>query len=337
MLAEHGDKAVTVVFSGLPSNSDPAKGVTTRDVSEALTKRTKELAPSATSWMSLSIDNQSALVLAPVDDVRALARSIDFGKTTVKGTRIDVLVSPEYIASVPRLPAELKVAAPSPGHRDPEPVVPPDADPVTRSLIQLKSSDIGKKKEAIQRLGRATPSDRLEEVALALVPLLDHDDGFLVHDVVKTLAVWRSPTAVPALIARTSDNRFFVRKEAIKTLGKYKDARASEPIAMRLKEDGFEAEDALKEMGAIAEPALILRLKNPDSQVRRRACTILKEIGGKETLQAMQSLPADSDFGVRVAAQDAMKSIIARVGPLPKASRTGKAAAAPPARKRTTP
>ena len=332
MLAEYGDKAVTVVFSGLPSNSDPAKGVTTRDVSEAVNKRVKELAPGATSWMSLSIDNQSALVLAPVDDVRALARSIDFGKASVNGSRIDVLVSPEYTASVPRLPAEPKVPEPNLGHNAAEPEVPPDADPVKRSLIQLKSSDIGKKKEAIQRLGRMTPDDRLEEVVGALKPLLDHDDGFLVHDVVETLAVWRSPAAVPALIQRTSDNRFFVRKAAIKTLGKYKDVRASEPIADRLKEDGFEAEEALKTMGSIAEPTLIDRLKGPDADVRRKVCNILKEIGGKETLKAMQSIPPDPDFGVRVAAQDAMKQIIARVGPVPAPARSSKASSVSPRR-----
>ena len=71
MLAEHGAKAITVVFFGLPTNGDPARGVTTRDVSEALNERLKRLAPSATSWLSMSIDSQSALVLAPVDDARS--------------------------------------------------------------------------------------------------------------------------------------------------------------------------------------------------------------------------------------------------------------------------
>ena len=39
----------------------------------------------------------------------------------------------------------------------------------------------------------------------------------------------------------------------------------------------------------------------------------------------MQSLPADSEFSVRVAAQDAMRNIAARVGPLPASEREGKA------------
>jgi hypothetical protein len=337
MLAEHGDKAVTVVFVGVPANSDPARGVTTRDVLEAVRRRVRELTPGANNSMTLNIDSKAAMVLAPVNDVRSLAAGIDFGKVTVSGTRIDVQISAEYIASVPRLPAESSRAGPNPGGPNGEPEIPADADPVTRSLLQLESDDIGRKKEAINRLGRIRPNERLEEVVGLLIPLLDHDDGFLVNDVVQTLAVWRSPAAVPKLIERTSDNRFFVRKQAIKALGKYKDPRAAEPIADRLHEDGFEAEEALKEMGSIAEPALIARLQNPDSGTRRRACTILKDIGGLETLKAMRSIPADPDFGVRVAAQAAMKAIIARVGPLPAAPRSGDAGSSPRAGRRKTP
>jgi hypothetical protein len=333
MLAQHGDRAVTVVFSGVPSNSDPAKGVTTRDVTEALNKRLRELSPGATSWMSLNIDNKSATVLAPVNDVRSLANSIDFGTVMVRGSRIDVELSPGYIAAVPRLPAELSRPQPNPGRRQEDAEIPANADPITKSLLQLKSDDIGRKKEAIERLGRMRPNDRLQEVVSALLPLLGHDDGFLVNDVVETLGVWRSPEAVPKLIERTSDNRFFVRKHAIKVLGKYKDVRAALPVAARLKEDGFEAEEALKEMGSIAEPALIAQLKSADSETRRRACNILKDVGGLETLKAMRSIPPDPDFGVRMAAQDALKQITARVGPQPGTARSG-TPSSPPSRRR---
>lgn len=140
------------------------------------------------------------------------------------------------------------------------------------------------------------------------------------------------PEVVPAIINRTTDNRFGVRHEAIKALGKIKDPRGVEPIVQRLKEDGFQAKDALKEMGAIAEPALIERLTNPDPDIRRNVCDLLKDIGGKDTLKAMQALPADPDFGVRVAAKNAMSNIILRVGPLSPSERKSKGrAGSPPA------
>jgi HEAT repeat protein len=151
------------------------------------------------------------------------------------------------------------------------------------------------------------------------LPLLNDDDGFLVSDVIKTLVIWRSPEVLPPLCERARDNRFFVRKEAIKALGKFKDARAVDAIIPHLKEDGFEAEAALKEIGPMAEPALIQRLRDPEPAVRRRACEILQQIGGMDTLQAMQAVPADQDLGVRMAAKRASEQIVARVGPPPRA------------------
>ena len=194
------------------------------------------------------------------------------------------------------------------------------ADAVTRSLIELKSSEIHKKKQALDRLQRATPDGRVDQVVQAISPLLEDDDQFLVIDAVKSLAVWRSPEAMPALIGRTRDNRHFVRSEAIKALGKYQDLQAAEAIVAVFKEDGFAVEAALKEMGPVAEPAVIPLLRNPDPDLRRKACEVLKYIGGQETLKVMQSLPADPDFGVSVSAKESWKAIVARVGPPPRSS-----------------
>ncbi len=188
------------------------------------------------------------------------------------------------------------------------------ADTVTRSLIELKSSETHKKKQALDRLQRATPDGRVDQVVQAISPLLEDDDQFLVVDAVKSLAVWRSPEAIPALIGRTRDNRHFVRSEAIKALGKYQDLQAAEAIVAVFKEDGFAVEAALKEMGPVAEPAVIPLLRNPDADLRRKGCEVLKYIGGQETLKVMQALPADPDFGVRVSANECQKAIVARVG-----------------------
>jgi predicted Zn finger-like uncharacterized protein len=123
-LAEHGDTAVTIFFFGLPANSDASRGVTAREVSEAVSKRLRELAPSATNSLRQRHNNRTLLVLAPVDDIEALARSIDFGKATVKGRVIDLEISPDFVANVPRLPAESpspKGAAETPSRRNATP------------------------------------------------------------------------------------------------------------------------------------------------------------------------------------------------------------------------
>ena len=78
--------------------------------------------------------------------------------------------------------------------------------------------------------------------------------------------------------------------------------KAAEAIIERLKEDGHVVEDALKSMGSIAEPPLIALLRNPDADLRRKACEILKFVGTSATLKAMAKIPPDSDIGVRMAA-----------------------------------
>jgi predicted Zn finger-like uncharacterized protein len=318
-LAQHGDTAVMIIFTGLPHNSDPTNGVTTRDVTEAVTKRMRVLAPAANNWMLQNIDNRTELLLAPVDDIETLAESIDFGEATVERNRIEVEVSAAYVAKLSRVPASRpptanRRALPRPRT---EPEFPADADEVDKALVELKSHELNKRKDGVRRLLRWLPDERLPQVVAALVPLLEMDDDFFVADVIKALAIWKSPDAVPALIAHTGDHRGFVRHEAIKALAKIKDERGVEPIVARIKEDGHEVEDALKEMGSIAEPALIARLTSLDTDVRRRACVILKSIGGHATLRAMLKLPEDPDSGVRAAANEAITAIIARVGPLP--------------------
>jgi HEAT repeats len=313
--SQYGDRAVMVVLSGLPTNSDPARGVTKRDVEDAIDKRLKALAPGAHQSMSTGSGDARSMCLAPVDDVKRMAESIDFGKASLRGSRIEVVVAKEYVASAPRLAAEPSVAAHPHSPRDAEPQVPANADPITKSLIQLKSPDIGRIKDALNRLTRIRPSDRLKEVHGAILPLLEHDDEDLVKHVVRVLAVWQSPEAMSKLIELVSDHRVFLRWDIIKALGKYDEPKAAEALIERFKEDGHLVEEALKSMGPVAEPPLISLLRNPDSDLRRKACVVLKFVGGAATLKAMAALPADSDIGVRMAAQDTIRFIRLRVGP----------------------
>ncbi len=299
----------------------------TRDVTEAISKRIKELAPETASSRAMTIGDRFMTVVGPVNDIQALAIGIDFGAVTVKGSHIEVKLDAKWAAKVPRLPADPKPGPSAAPSRPAEPEIPPGADLITRSMIELKSADRGKRKQALDRLQRAVPDGRVDQVVGELIPMLEDDDGFFVTDVVKTLAVWRSPEAMTALIGRMRENRHFVRSEAIKALGKYRDPRAAEAIVPLMKEDGFATEDALKAMGEVAEPALIPILHDADPGMRRHACKILAQVGGQKTLVEMQSMPADPDGLVRMAAQDAWKKIVARVGPPPKPVR-GKAASA---------
>jgi hypothetical protein len=328
MQVTFGDKVVLLIVSGIPINGDSDRGVTGRDVMTEIERRAKELAPGVAQTARFQLNERLWLILAPVNDPQSLAVHIDFGAVTVKGTQIEVQLDNRWAQSVPRLPPEPKpganAAPPGALAQAPDPEVPTGADVITRSLIELKSSDKDKRKRALERLQRTAPDGRVDQVVAATAHLLEDDDEWLAKAAIGVLRVWQSPEAMEALIGRMRDNRHFVRSDAIKALGKYRDPRAAEAIVTMIKEDGFAVEDAVKSMGEAAEPAVITLLRSPDSGVRGHACRILAQIGGQKTLIEMQSIPADPDFGVRMAAQDAWKRIVARVGPPPKPVR-GKA------------
>jgi hypothetical protein len=327
----YGNRAVIFVFTGIPTNSDPAQGPTRDGVWEAIKQRIKAIAPPIEAELDFESGGNKALIVAPIDDPKSLASRIRFGKATLLAdTKIRIDISPQFLANASKVGKRPAQATNSqPPSAKPAISIPADADPVTKSLLQLKSSDMGQKKEAVHRLERTAPDKRLHEVVTALLPLLNDDDGFLVNDVIKTLMVWRSPAVLPALIQRTNDNRFFVRKEAIKALGKFPDARAVEAIIPHIREDGFEAEAALKEIGPTAEPALIGKLRDGDPHVRRITCEILGQIGGADTIKAMRAIPLDPDLGVRMAANRAAEAIVARVGPVPRTGGSPKAGTKP--------
>jgi len=102
----YGDRAVSITVLGIPRNSVPEKGVTARDVSDAINKQLRELVPGATEFMSFGIGDRARILMAPVDDKPGLAQRINFGKAVVvKPGLIEITLSSDFIASVPRLPA----------------------------------------------------------------------------------------------------------------------------------------------------------------------------------------------------------------------------------------
>jgi hypothetical protein len=268
-------------------------------------------------------------LLAPVRDPGAFARRVTFGTvTSVRGRDIYVTaapVSPEAVAARrarragrdagrgrdgPDAEGREDLAA-GPG-ASAEPGPPADADAVTRASFGLKSPDLGRRKQAVRALNRPAPEGRGAEVVAALRPLLDDPDKFLVDDVIRALGACEAPEAVPVLIEKLPDRRH--RNEAIKALGARRDPRAIGPMLAYLETSGFQVGDALRRMGPAAEPALLERLGDPDPDVRREVCMILRDVGGPRTLAFMQAARPDPDGLVRLVAQGTLRAIAARVG-----------------------
>lgn len=338
-------RLVILSMRGLPTNDNQGQGPRARDVTGAICDRLRALVLNC-HLMSTMLTGDGRLRIDMMGNTtpEALAAAIDFGTARViREDEVEVEISPRFVASAPRddrigsplaprlpegrltmpshrsnaiptLPAEAMRISPPPLGEGPRLS---GADPVGRSLEELKTGIPHVCRQALARIGRCPPDNRLGEVVRALIPFLFHDDGSLAREAIKALGNWKSPESVPSLIAILQSDRVFERKEAIKALGKIQDSRAIEPMLACLDQDGFEVEEAFKSMGAAAEPALINRLVDPDVSTRRRVCDILGAIGGKATLERMQRMAPDSDGLVRLAAQSAWAKIVARVGAPP--------------------
>jgi HEAT repeat protein len=154
---------------------------------------------------------------------------------------------------------------------------------------------------------------------VAVPPLVNDADHFTRLWAIEALGVWGTKDAVPSLLKAMKDKES--RGDAMKALGRLKDERAAEPIAERLEEffDQHEAAEALKQMGPVAEKAVLARLNHHDLHVRITACDILAVIGTQKSIPPLEKVVAagkDPFAGeahlVAMKAEQAIKSIRSR-------------------------
>ena len=185
-----------------------------------------------------------------------------------------------------------------------------EAETTIEHLLKV-STDRGVIDAAIKSLLKSDSTDSLKALGQFMI---ETRDGFMAKDTLNGLIKKGTPEVLPYLIQyveKTDD--VFGRADAIKALGKMKSVEAAPSIAGRMKDNMFEVPDALRAIGPGAEAAVIPLLKDPDSQKRKLACEVLRDIGGQATLDVMKKLPADPDVFVKQEAANAMKAISARV------------------------
>jgi hypothetical protein len=245
------------------------------------------------SICSTHLGDRMTILLGPVRDPQACANKIDFG--TVR--RVDGRIISVVAHKVEGLP--------------------PNADAVTKAIHDLKSPNFTRRLEAARRLKSMAPNERRAEVARALQDAMAKDTNtFSRQEVVAALAVWGDKDSVPALLNALSDENPFTRKAVMHALVRFKDERACEPLAQRLEDiaDRQEAVAALKAMGPMAEKAVLKQLESPDHWVSWEACKVLRVIGTKESLPALQRAAERGEAFVPDEARGAIRAIQARSG-----------------------
>jgi hypothetical protein len=154
------------------------------------------------------------------------------------------------------------------------------------------------------------PDKEHQAVVIAkLTPLLK--DFFAKEEAAKALGVWGDDATERKFIGSFLSTPRNERRLIFAMLGKRNTVTAARAVAGRLRvaEDAHEAERTLKEMGPVAEPAVRVMLSDPDKKVKSTAIGILKEIGTKESVQALQPLTKHPDAAVSFDAQQAIRAI----------------------------
>ncbi|MGL4551240.1 MAG: trypsin-like peptidase domain-containing protein, partial [Gemmataceae bacterium] len=206
----------------------------------------------------------------------------------------------------------VNVKAPPP----PPPEPPLTGDVLTEALKDVAGADRFKRSQAANRLKRAKPEGRREDVTKVLTGLIaaPGTDSFHRRACVEALGVWGTPDAVPVLLPMLDSTDVFLRGSAITALGALKDTRAAEPLAKKLGElgDRMAASAALKAIGRPAEAAVAGQLANPEWTVRMEAARILKEIGTAASKPALQKASSDSNGLVARLAKEALEAAAKR-------------------------
>jgi hypothetical protein len=237
--------------------------------------------------------------------------------------------APPVVAAGPEQPG----ANPPPVQRPPVQPVPPQPPPappqppkeervaltdaeLNQALEDLKAADGFRRRGALDKLAKAEPKTRRDEVLRALDPVFGDSDGGLRTVVVKVAALWGPKECVTALLKLLKDDWPFVRMAVLEAFGQLKDERTVEAVAECVPKDRGPASAALRAMGSMAEKAVIKLLRHEDWGVQLEACNILKDIGTKESIAPLEEAAAqDKGQLVKNASKAAIQAINVRNGP----------------------
>ncbi len=222
---------------------------------------------------------------------------------------------PEQIEAAP-VPAAPRVT----GRKNrPEPTT--TDEEITRAIEDLNAKSPFERRDAATTLKRMPVDEsRREEVARALGRMLDDRDPFFQEDVSAALIEWATADNIPQLVRLllAKGHHSETNRNCMQALARLKDQRGADAVAQMLFTRDFQAAiAALKEMGPLAEDAVLPLLDNDDAALRREVCGILEDIGTSKSLKDLRRhLSGDRGPGVREAARRAVTAIEERDGPL---------------------
>jgi uncharacterized Tic20 family protein len=214
---------------------------------------------------------------------------------------------------------EVKGFVPPKGMNEPFAILNPPAN-LDDALISLRAGEAARQMIAANWLVRANVDPaRQAEVAKALERLLRDPDKNLELAAMKALVPWATSENVPAIIVVVQNDDFNPQANEMRHLGmdalaRLKDERGVAPVAQRMMSihDRSSASKALQAMGPMAEKEVAKYLEDNDPGTQREACKILKVIGTKASIPALEAASKNRNRMTANSARDALNAVKAR-------------------------
>jgi hypothetical protein len=183
-----------------------------------------------------------------------------------------------------------------------------------KALADLGHKDFFVRQKAADHLVNMQPNEHRPAVAQYLATLAKSPDAPVRREAIRALGLWATPNELPVLLQFLNDEDIGTRNAVLKNIGRFRDERAAAPVVRCFLEfqTRFNATKALKEMGSIAEKEVLTLLNHQDANIRADAVRVLKDIGTQQSVPALQAAAQSNMFGLRIAAQEALKAIAAR-------------------------
>ena len=187
-----------------------------------------------------------------------------------------------------------------------------------QQLINQISGDNGfEKRDALKELTKIDPPAEAEdETRQAVIKVLNDaaidEDHFTQQEAIETLGKWGDKSSVDVLLSLLADRRSrSLNKELYRALGQLKDARSAMPVAERLGDffDRDAAEACLREMGSIAEDALLIVARSSDGEISLRAVRVLGDVGTEKCLPTLREGLRSRNPAVKEASKMALRKV----------------------------
>jgi hypothetical protein len=184
-----------------------------------------------------------------------------------------------------------------------------------KALADLSGSNTVNWQVAADQLAKMKPDKNRAVIAQKLAERATTTEFFPRISIIHALGVWATPAEVPLLIDATRDENNQVRSAAFEALGKTHDQQAVAPLVRAFVEGNnrFEAQEALRELGPLAEKEVLSVITGEqDDFLRMSAINLIKEIGTQESLPVLRKVIEEGKIQLKFPAQDAIKAINAR-------------------------